>query len=74
MIETLDTSDLDAIREAGFKALTDALGFIGAVRFLQQIDGGHGDYTKEKYERPDESFDEIEARMKALKTPAAILD
>ena len=73
MIETLNASDLDAIREAGFKALTDALGPIGAVRFMQQFDGGHGDYTKEKYDRPDESFDEIEARLKALKAPAAIL-
>ncbi len=56
-----------AIREAGFKALVDALTPAGAVLFMQQFEDGHGDYTKEKYDLPDESFDEIEARLKAFK-------
>ena len=56
-----------SIREAGLKALNDALGPAGAILFMQQFDGGHGDYTKEKYDLPDESFDEIEARIRAFK-------
>ena len=56
-----------SIREAGLKALNDALGPVGAARFMQQFEDGHGDYTKEKYDLPDESFDEIEARLKAFK-------
>ena len=56
-----------AIREAGLKALNDALGPVGAARFMQQFEDGHGDYSKEKYDLPDESFDEIEAKLKAFK-------
>lgn len=38
---------MDLQRE-GFRALCDRLGLAGAVRFLWQVEAGHGDYTKER--------------------------
>lgn len=52
------------IRNAGVKALQDALGPVGMVRFMQQYDTGYGDYTKEKQEQPDMSLDEIDLLLK----------
>lgn len=52
------------IRMVGMKALKDALGNVGAVRFLQQYDLGYGDYTKEKKNEPDLSLDEIDAMLR----------
>lgn len=37
-------------RRAGMEALAKALGPVGMVRFLQQIEMGSGDYTKEREE------------------------
>lgn len=48
------------IRTAGLNALRKALGPVGMVRFIQQYDLGHGDYTKERQEEPDISLDEID--------------
>lgn len=36
------------IRQQGYKALIDALGVAGTLRFLQQLEVGYGDYTKER--------------------------
>ena len=52
------------IRMVGMKALKDALGNVGAVRFLQQYDLGYGDYTKEKQNEPDLSLYEIDAMLR----------
>ena len=52
------------IRMVGMKALKDALGNVGAVRFLQQYDLGYGDYTKEKQNELDLSLDEIDAMLR----------
>ncbi len=52
------------IRMVGMKVLKDALGNVGAVRFLQQYDLGYGDYTKEKQNEPDLSLDEIDAMLR----------
>lgn len=52
------------IRMVGMKALKDALGNVGAVRFLQQYDLGYKDYTKEKQNEPDLSLDEIDAMLR----------
>ena len=48
------------IRNVGIKALQEALGPVGMVKFMQQYDVGYGDYTKEKQEQPDISLDEID--------------
>jgi hypothetical protein len=36
------------IRMEGWKALTEALGPAGAMRFMMQYDPGYGDYTEER--------------------------
>lgn len=62
--KTLNLDSPEAVRAAGLQALRQALGPLGAVRFLQQFDKGSGDYTKEKYETPDPSFAELDAELK----------
>jgi hypothetical protein len=39
---------MNEIRKAGIEALTQALGPAGMLRFIQQFDLGHGDYTKDR--------------------------
>lgn len=39
-----------AIRREGWKALTDALGPSGAMRFMMQYDAGYGNYSVERHE------------------------
>ena len=39
---------LNEIRKTGIEALTEKLGIVGMVRFLQQSETGYGDYTKER--------------------------
>ena len=36
------------LRETGFRALTQSIGWVNAVRFLRQLDPGSGDYTEER--------------------------
>ena len=52
------------IRNVGIKALQEALGPVGMVKFMQQYDMGYGDYTKEKQEQPDISLDEVDMLLK----------
>ena len=48
------------IRRAGTEALIKALGPLGMAKYLEEYDnGGTGDYTKEKYEQPDYSIEDI---------------
>ncbi len=51
------------LRAAGMQVLTEALGPVGFARFIQQMESGYGDYTKEKYDQPDYSIDEIEREL-----------
>jgi len=37
------------IRRDGFRALVQALGPDGAIRFVQELDQGAGDYTRERH-------------------------
>ena len=41
---------LEQIRIAGMEALARDLGIVGMVRFLQQFETGHGDYSKDRHE------------------------
>ncbi|MCM1039623.1 MAG: hypothetical protein NC314_06080 [Roseburia sp.] len=42
------------IQKNGLRALKEALGVTGTIKFLEQFDnGGYGDYTAEKYESDD---------------------
>ncbi len=46
-MDTLITSQSE-LRHRGFQALTEALGWVNAVRFLRQYDPGSGNYTEER--------------------------
>lgn len=52
------------VRNAGAKVLVDALGPVGYTRFIQQFENGYGDYTKEKYEQPEPSFEDLDTELK----------
>lgn len=54
------------VRIAGMLALKKALGPVGTVRFLQQFEQGSGDYTKEKYETPEPSMDDIIEKLRQI--------
>lgn len=45
---------LTEIKQGGYKALIDALGVAGTLRFLQQLGVGYGDYTKERHQWLDQ--------------------
>ena len=47
------------IRKTGYKALVDALGVVGMLRFLQQLDAGSGDYTQERHQASDPTLEEF---------------
>ena len=58
----LDIVNNAKIQENGIAALKDALGVTGMLKFMEQFDqGGHGDYTNEKYfhEEEEPTDDEI---------------
>lgn len=38
------------IRQQGYKALIDALGVVGTLKFLQHLEVGSGDYTQERHQ------------------------
>ena len=60
MDQTVKIVKNSEIRRLGTEALVKALGPIGMARYLEEYDrGGQGDYTKEKYEQPDYSIEEI---------------
>lgn len=65
MSQTMNIVKGSEIRRLGTEALVKALGPIGMARYLEEYDdGGKGDYTKEKYEQPDYSIEEILAMRK----------
>lgn len=65
MSQTMKIFKASEIRKSGTEALVKALGPIGMARYLEEYDnGGNGDYTKEKYEQPDYSIEEILAMRK----------
>ena len=41
------------LREKGYQALVSQLGQVDAIRFLQQVGWGRGDYTQERREVVD---------------------
>lgn len=64
MVDVNLSSPID-VRNAGVKALQEALGPVGMVKFMQQYDMGYGDSTKEKQEQPDVSLEEIDRLLKS---------
>ncbi len=58
------TMSPEEIRNAGLAALKRELGVVGMVRFLQQFEMGHGDYTTERHAWLDQwDLDAIVAKM-----------
>ena len=51
------------VRKAALEAVFDSLEPVGFALFMQQIEPGTGDYTKEKYERPKMTMDEIKSKL-----------
>ncbi len=58
-------------RLAGYETLREVLGTDVALSFLRLFDSGSGDYTKEKYEQPDISLEEIVAGIMANRAQKA---
>lgn len=53
------------LRARGFEALVQALGWVNAVRFIQQYERGHGDYTRERADiLPDWDAETLVARTR----------
>ena len=62
-----EAKTLGEIRIAGIEALVQHLGVVGAIRFLQYEDRGHGNYSRDRHRwlgEPDlnKIADEIEMR------------
>ncbi|MDR2728547.1 MAG: hypothetical protein LBB56_05385 [Chitinispirillales bacterium] len=66
MTITIDTNDSIEIRRIGLKALNQALGAEGTKAFLKQYTCRKGDFTKEKYEHPQITFDEAIKAMRKV--------
>ena len=63
-VKTVNINNFVQIRTLGIEALKNALGVVGATRFMQQYDTGYGDYTKEKYTYAEENAEDIYAQLK----------
>jgi hypothetical protein len=48
------------IRNLGYKALIESLGVVGTLRFLQHLDVGKGDHTRERHSAIEPTFDEYQ--------------
>jgi len=64
MIATLNVNNQTEVRKIGLQALQESLGVVGMIRFIQQYENGFGDYTEEKYQKPDFSVEEIDMMLK----------
>ena len=63
MVATVNVKNPGDVRKAGMRALNAALGYDGAQAFMRQSFGGKGNYTKEKYDRPEPTFEELTAQL-----------
>jgi hypothetical protein len=55
------------LRERGFRALADTLGWVNAVRFLRQYDPGSGNYTEERAALlPDEPLEALATEIERI--------
>ena len=55
---------LEQIRIAGMEALARELGIVGMIRFLQQFETGHGDYSRDRQKwLDDQDIDTVVKRL-----------
>ena len=53
------------IQRTGMEVLVREMGVVGLIRFLQQFDMGHGNYTEDRHEWLDDlTLDEVLALLK----------
>ena len=65
---TAKVMTMNEIRRTGIQLLTQNLGAVGMVRFLQQSDLGWGDYTKERSQWQDNpNLSEIASEIETMK-------
>jgi len=56
------------IQRHGFEVLTQSLGVVGMLKFIQQFDKGRGDYTKERARSLNSpSIEDIKNEIEQLK-------
>lgn len=68
-MEALITNQSE-LRNRGFRALAEALGWANAVRFLRQYDPGSGNYTEERRTLlPDWDASTLIQKAKELQKP-----
>jgi hypothetical protein len=61
------------LRAAGYQALANALGAVGMARFLQQVEHGSGNYTRDRRQwLSDSSVRTVAARIRARKKTARV--
>ena len=61
---------LNEIRKNGIDALTEKLGTVGMIRFMQQDETGQGDYTKEREKLlGNPTIEELSNSIKNLEKP-----
>jgi hypothetical protein len=59
------------LREKGFRALADTLGWVNAVRFLRQYDPGSGNYTQERASLlPDDTVEALTSEIERIQDSA----
>lgn len=63
-MKNINLNNLLEVQEVGMKALQDALGPVGMVRFIQLFDSGRGNYTAEKQNEKDITINEFEEMLK----------
>ena len=69
-MEALITNQSE-LRNRGFRALAEALGWANAVRFLRQYDPGAGNYTEERRTLlPDWDAETLLQKMQELEKPS----
>ncbi len=51
---------LAEIRQKGYKALTNALGVVGTLKFIQQLEAGYGNYTQERHQTTEPTLEEFQ--------------
>ena len=54
------------IKTLGYRALIESLGVVGMLRFLQQLDIGHGNYTQERHQSIEPTLDDYQQFVTAF--------
>ncbi len=64
------TMTQEEIRQQGIAALAQQLGPVGMIRFLQQFESGHGDYSVERHQWLPDDLETIARELALLKCNA----